>query len=300
MPETTHDAVIRWIIREEVDYQLDLSRAEIIEHFAGCTLHDGSRLADAGTVAAMTPDQLAMFVQSAYEASQHPNSDLATTFAFAELEDQANNNGEVQGSLRNFVPIEIDVAGNDISADPHTLLGYAEDVEERGHVLLEAERFSTPASQARIAEEDGSTRENRLLTILLDPANDPVAPDTTAEAIRDELEGFTGCDISEARDVASRLREFYARRHGRLGAFEMDIACDADGVADSFTVMTMLDSGLWLSVTEDSKYLFGDRYGLTGLDAAVRIAENIDREYERLIDGRSRVILTEKPFANAD
>lgn len=149
----------------------------------------------------------------------------------------------------------------------------------------------------RISSELGLGAEQlTLLTILLDPANDPYESAMSAQDMLDEFETFTGDDPSEARAVAKRLRAHHNRAQGRTGALEFEFICDGEGGIDGANIMTALGtSGTWLATSEDREYFFADRYELTGLPAALKLAENITDEYERLMEIASRVALTEAP-----
>lgn len=149
----------------------------------------------------------------------------------------------------------------------------------------------------RISSELGLNAEQlTLLTILLDPDNDPHASATSAQDMLDELEVFTGDDASEVRIVAERLGTHHGRAQDRTGALEFEFVCGNDGIIDGVNILTALgDSGTWLAVSEDSKYFFADRYELTGLSAALKLAVNITDEYERLMELASRIALTEAP-----
>lgn len=128
-----------------------------------------------------------------------------------------------------------------------------------------------------------NAEQSKLLTILLNPVNDPWGRAKTVEDMLEELQTFTGHDIDESGTVAAILREHYQRSTGRLGEFDFDHIRDVDGVVNSYNVLTATDSaGTWLAASADSKYLFGDRYGLSGLRAALHIAETLIADHERI------------------
>ncbi|GAA1113683.1 hypothetical protein [Nocardiopsis metallicus] len=135
-----------------------------------------------------------------------------------------------------------------------------------------------------------------LLTILLDPTNDPYESATSAQDMLHEFEAFTGDDLLEVHAVAERLRAHQDRAQGRTGALEFEFFCDGEGSINGVNIMTALgSSGTWLAISKDRESLFADRYELPGLPAALKLAENITDEYERLMEIASRIVLTEAP-----
>lgn len=141
---------IRWIIREEVDYHIDISREEIIDLFAEVGTHtDDELMLNAGSLATASQADLIAFLKHCYEHSTGPDP-LASklTDIFADLESDANNNGEIQGSLRNFVTVETDSSGWDTTPELSTLLSYAQAVEEQGKTLTDPTDMADRVAQA--------------------------------------------------------------------------------------------------------------------------------------------------------
>lgn len=128
-----------------------------------------------------------------------------------------------------------------------------------------------------------TAEQTKLLTILLDPANDPRQCATSREGMLDELSDFSAIDLEDSITVGNILSEYHSRRTGRSGEFVFEHIRDSDGTVDSYNVLTAHDSaGIWLAASADSKYLIGDRYGLKGLRAALKIAETLSDDYARI------------------
>lgn len=139
--------------------------------------------------------------------------------------------------------------------------------------------------------EELTLEQIKLLAILLDPANDQ---SEIAESIADRLEEFSdttfGTDINDAREIADTLRVYFSRTSGRYDEFEFElIYSESDGYS-SYNVMTGVDADFWLMVGSDSKYLDGSRYNLSGLRAAIRIAETILADHGRCVAKRDQLI----------
>lgn len=128
-----------------------------------------------------------------------------------------------------------------------------------------------------------TTDQTQLLLILLDPANDPSESALTFRDVLEELDAFSGSDLDEASTVGGILATYHDRRTGNTGQFVFEHVRDSDGCVTSYNVMSATGpAGIWLTASADAKYLFGDRYDVRGLRAALRIAETLRADYERI------------------
>lgn len=131
------------------------------------------------------------------------------------------------------------------------------------------------------------------LNILLDPQNDPTQNAQGVEDMLDELEIFTGSELSEVTTVAERLREYHSHNEG-VGfrdSFGFEFVGNTDGDIDSYNVLTAVgDSSTWLILSGDSKYIFPERYQLKSLRAALFIIGVLTENHAQLLKQRSLLI----------
>lgn len=159
-----NNTLIRWYIREEVDYHLDLTRENIISHLAHLPISDTENLADADEIRTMSDKELIEFLDNAWDIANTLPSAPDVTDVFAQWDDEANNNGDIQGSLRDFLIANSDptstVESLDMSADPTTLLHYGEEIESGRMELVNPHIM--PAVNDLIAALDKDAAQNTL------------------------------------------------------------------------------------------------------------------------------------------
>lgn len=149
----------------------------------------------------------------------------------------------------------------------------------------------SPSVVAMLGEGPELTEDQEhLLGILLDPANDPWQRLDTEEETLDEFTAFNGIDIDEDRCVAERLREHHNRQDG-YGSFDFEHIRDGDGCVSAYNVLLSAtnEPGLWLTYSNDIKYLGGGYEEATGLRAALRTAETLEGDWCRLRATAERV-----------
>ena len=133
------------------------------------------------------------------------------------------------------------------------------------------------------AIEPLSAADLKILTILLDPINDPSECAEDAPSMLDGIWATETFEHGVADDIAARLRGHYARVYDDYFAFGFDLIADSDGYAGSYAVRTSVgQNATWLMVTAETKRIDPERRGLAGLLAALFIGTTIDADYQRL------------------
>lgn len=121
-----------------------------------------------------------------------------------------------------------------------------------------------------------------VAAILLDAANDSYEQDSTPLEMLDEYtKGFMTFDTDDAYTIADRLREYFNRTEG-YGSFDFEFVLDRDFGTSSYNVMTANPAGGWFSISGDVKYLDPERSELSGLPAAIHIAQTLIADHQQL------------------
>lgn len=136
---------------------------------------------------------------------------------------------------------------------------------------------------ALASDPDLSAGQSKLLEILLDPKNDPTERAASPEDMLEELESFSGNDFGEAVTIGEILNAHHDRRTGRSGEFIFELTSSSEGEINGYNVLAATgSSGSWMAASGDEKYLLGARYELSGLRAALKIAETLSEDYARI------------------
>lgn len=143
-----------------------------------------------------------------------------------------------------------------------------------------------------IGDDTLTAQEQRILSILVDPdVNSDSGYADDFDSILEEL-AFNGEDgsYSGAEAIAERLVSHYRRQTGPDGVGSFDVDLHRSGAYDVESYAVSIGLGIdhgntRLSETHDAKYLSTrPRYeGESGLRRAIRVAENIDNDYRRLL-----------------
>lgn len=125
---------------------------------------------------------------------------------------------------------------------------------------------------------DLTGREVELLTIILNPENDPYNCRGDIEFLLDDLSGYGGSwDFADAQRIAGMLKADDARRTGtEVFVFGYDSSTDGS-IANYYTAYYDEPSGAYLAFFHDLKHL--GRSDHAGLRAALAEAVNLDVDF---------------------
>lgn len=149
---------------------------------------------------------------------------------------------------------------------------------------------------------DLTRNQQRLLAIILNPTNDTAGfydgdtPAEIAEEIEDSFGSFTGYDsYAQASQIADALHAHYnyrtpANPDGGAGDFTFGFECNSEGEISGYEIGIYLGhsrGGIYLSKSQETKYLANGNRDATGLQAALGYAEVLDGDYQWLL-GKAR------------